>query len=70
VKEWVLTPDKFLTKDELAALLRKAEECRTIGVERNQRQPVKDWLLVRLALLSGCRASELADLKVVDCYVG
>ena len=33
-------------------------------------QPVKDWILVRLALLSGLRASELADLKVVDCFIG
>jgi integrase len=70
MKDWILTPDKFLTKDELVALLRQAEEHRARGVERGQRQPVKDWLLVRLALLSGMRASELADLKVVDCFVG
>lgn len=70
MKEWVLTPDKFLTKEELVALLRHAEECRARGAERGQRQPVKDWLLVRLALLSGLRASELADLKVVDCFIG
>lgn len=70
MNEWVLSPNKFLTKDEVAALLRKAEECRSAGVARGQRQPVKDWVLVRLALLSGLRASELADLRVVDCHVG
>ena len=70
MNDWVLTPDKFLTKPELVALLREAEERRVRGVSSRQRQPVKDWLLVRLALLSGLRASELADLKVIDCFVG
>ena len=70
MNDWVLSPDKFLTKEELTLLLRKAEECRSAGVARRQRQPVKDWLLVRLALLSGLRASEIADLRVVDCHVG
>jgi len=70
MNEWILTPDKFLTKDELVTLLKNAESHRARGVERDQRQPVKDWLLVRLALLSGLRASELADLKVVDCFIG
>lgn len=69
MKDWVLTPDKFLTKDELVGLLRTAEESRLRGVSRHQRQPVKDWMLVRLALLSGLRASEMSDLKVVDCFV-
>jgi integrase len=70
MNDWVLTPDNFLTKQELVALLRNAEECRARGVKRHQRQPVKDWILVRLALLSGLRASELADLRVVDCFIG
>src|ERR1017187_3415893 len=70
MKEWVLTPDRFLSKDELVALLRTAEERRTLGVSGKQRQPVKDWMIIRIALLTGLRASELADLKVVDCFVG
>ncbi|MGA2137530.1 MAG: tyrosine-type recombinase/integrase [Verrucomicrobiia bacterium] len=70
MNDWVLTPDRFLTKNEMVALLGNAEECRARGVERHQRQPVKDWILVRVAILAGLRASELADLRVVDCFVG
>lgn len=70
MKEWVLTPDRFLSKDEVVALLRMAEERRALGVSGKQRQPVKDWMIIRVALLAGLRASELADLKVVDCFVG
>ena len=70
MKEWILTPDRFLSKEELVTLLRDAEERRELGVSRRQRQPVKDWLIMRVAVLSGLRASELADLKVIDCFVG
>ena len=70
MKQWILTPDRFLTKDELAKLLTKAEDLRAVAVNTGRRQPVKDWLLIRLALLSGLRASEISDLKVVDCFVG
>ena len=70
MKEWILSPDKFLSKDEVVTLLRTAEEHRALGVSSKQRQPVKDWMIIRVALLAGLRASELADLKVVDCFVG
>ena len=70
MNNWVLSPDKFLTRQELVDLLKQAEEQRQRGVTRRQRQPVKDWMIVRLAILSGLRASELSDLKVVDCFVG
>jgi len=70
MNDWVLSPERFLTKQELVHLLNEAEQNRQRGVDHGQRQPVKDWMIIRLALLSGLRASELADLKVVDCFVG
>lgn len=70
MKEWVLTPDRFLSKDEIGRLLKRAEELRSLGVAKNRKQPVRDWLIIRLALLSGLRASEISALKVTDCYIG
>ena len=70
MKEWVLTPDRFLSKEELGKLLKRAEELRSLGVAEHRKQPVRDWLIVRLALFSGLRASELCGLKVTDCFVG
>jgi len=66
----VLTPDRYLSKQELGALLKKAEDLRTIGVSKRQKQPVRDWLILRLSILSGLRASELCGLKVADCFIG
>ena len=70
MNEWTLTPDRYLSQDELAVLLKKAEDLRTLGLARNQKQPVRDWAIIRFALLSGLRANELAQMKVADCFVG
>ena len=70
MKDWVLTPDRFLTKEELGKLLRRAEEMRVLGVSKNRKQPIRDWLIVNLAIFSGLRANELSDLKVTDCFIG
>jgi len=70
MKEWVLTPDRFLSKEELGKLLKRAEELRSLGVAKSRKQPVRDWMIIRLALLSGLRASEVSSLKVTDCFIG
>jgi site-specific recombinase XerD len=70
MKEWSLAPDRYLSKDELGKLLKKAEELQSLGVSRNRKQPVRDWLIIQVAIYSGLRVSELAALKVTDCYIG
>jgi integrase len=70
MNDWILTPDRFLSKEELGSLLKRAEELRSLGVAKRRKQPVRDWLVIRLALLSGLRASEVAGLKVTDLFIG
>jgi integrase len=70
MKEWILTPDRFLSKEELGKLLKRADELRSLGVSKSRKQPVRDWLIIRLALLSGFRASEVSSLRVTDCFIG
>ena len=70
MNEWTLTPDRYLAKEEVGKLLRRAEELRTAGVAEGRRQAVRDWLIIRLALFSGLRASEICDLAVTDCHSG
>ncbi|NQU11927.1 site-specific integrase [bacterium] len=70
MKEWVLTPDRFLSKEELGKLLKRAEELRALGVAKRRKQPVRDWLIIRLALLSGLRAGEVSALQVTDAFIG
>jgi integrase len=70
MNEWVLTPDRFLSREELGKLLRRAEELRSLGVAKRHKQPVRDWLILRMAVLSGLRASEIAALRAADCFIG
>src|ERR1017187_2587043 len=70
MKEWVLTPDRYLSKEELGKLLKKAEELRTVGVAKGRKQAVRDWVIIQVAIFSGLRVSEIAALKVTDCFIG
>ena len=51
-------------------LLQRADELRSLSVAKNRRQAVRDWLIIRLSLFSGLRASEICALKVTDCHIG
>jgi site-specific recombinase XerD len=70
MNEWSLQPDRYLSKEELGKLLRKAEELRSLGVAKGRKQSIRDWLIIQLAIYSGLRVSELAALKVTDCFIG
>ena len=70
MKQWVLTPDRFLSKQELGTLLKKAEDLRVMGVAKKRKQPVRDWMVIRLALFSGLRASEMCQLQITDLFIG
>jgi integrase len=70
MNEWTLTAERYLAKEEVGKLLRRADELREIGISRNRRQLIRDWLIIRLALFSGLRASEICDLAVTDCHIG
>lgn len=64
--EWVLDESKFLTIEEVIQLLRcLAERIReSAGFRKNV--AAKDYLLVHLALCTGLRVGEIADLNCGD----
>ena len=66
---WILTPDKFLTPEETKQLRRTCQEAATIAKSRGNQAPVRDALIIDLALGSGLRVSEMAKLKVEDLYL-
>ena len=66
---WILTPDKFLTLEETNQLRKTYSEAATIAKSRGIQAPVRDTLIIELALGSGLRVSEMANLKVVDLYL-
>ena len=66
---WILTPDKFLTPEETKQLRKTCQEGATIAKTKGIQAPVRDALIIELALGSGLRVSEMANLKVEDLYL-
>ena len=66
---WIITPDKYLTKDDTKQLRKICHEAATIAKSKGIQAPVRDELIIELALGSGLRVSEMANLKVEDLYL-
>ena len=63
---WEITPDKYLNRQELTALLLRAEEVKTIGISRKRAQLVRDWMIIRIFIYTGLRRFEVAELRCGD----
>ena len=63
---WQITPEKYLNKTELTALLLRAEEIKTIGISRKRAQLVRDWMIIRTFIYTGLRRFEVAELRCGD----
>ena len=66
---WIITPDKYLTKDDTKKLRKNCNDAATIAKSKGIQAPVRDALIIELALGSGLRVSEMANLKVEDLYL-
>ena len=66
---WIITPDKYLTKDETKQLRKTCHEAMAIAKSKGLQAPVRDALIIELALGSGLRVSEMANTKIEDLYL-
>jgi len=66
---WIITPDKYLTPEETKQLRKTCHEATTIAKSKGIQAPVRDALIIELALGSGLRVSEMVNLKVEDLYL-
>lgn len=69
MSNWIITPDKYLSSNEIKQLKRTIAETAVLGKSRGNQAPVRDALIISLALNTGLRVSELSNLKVVDVYL-
>ena len=63
---WEITPEKYLNKTELTALLLRAEEVKTIGIARKRPQLIRDWMIIRTFIYTGLRRFEVCELRCGD----
>jgi len=67
---WIITPDKYLTQEETKHLRKTCHEAILLAKPRGIQAPVRDALIIELALGTGLRVSEIANLKVEHLYLG
>ena len=64
MSNWIISPDKYLTDDEVKQLRNTLSDAATLAKARGSQIAVRDQLIIELALGTGLRVSELANLKV------
>ena len=66
---WILTPDKFLSDEEYKVLMKTCKQAAEFAVLRNRIKPIRDYMIIDIALNSGLRVSEIANLQVEDLHI-
>jgi len=69
MSQWIITPDKFLTDGETRILRKSCEEAAIIAKSKGNQLAVRNRLIIEMALGTGLRVSELANLKVEDIHI-
>jgi integrase/recombinase XerD len=65
-RQWEPGPERFMTRQEVGAILAKAEELMLRGKARKRKPLVRDAMLIYCALYSGLRRFEICDLRIQD----
>ena len=66
---WILTPDKFLDQEEVQKLRRICKDSSDLARSKKQFKPIRDWMIIDLALQAGLRVGECSNLKVEDLFI-
>lgn len=67
--QWVLHESKFLTIKEIKKLRKTLIERKGVAERKGNKVAVRDWFIIDLALSTGLRVQEIADLKCGDVSV-
>ena len=66
---WILTPDKYLSKEQASRLLKTVEHRAESARLKNQKTAIRDYFVIHLALSTGLRVMEIAALKCSDLFL-
>lgn len=67
--QWIITPDKYLTPDETKRLRKVCKEHALLAKSKGIQAPVRDALIIELALGTGLRVSEISNLKIKHLFL-
>ncbi len=67
--QWIISPEKFLSAEDVRLLRRILKDAATLARARGAQAAVRDQAIIELALGTGLRVSELSNLKVDDLFL-
>ena len=70
MSRWIVTPDKYLDKAEVKRLRTAALDLAIVARSKGNQIAVRNQLIIEVALGTGLRVSELANLKIDDLHLG
>jgi len=66
---WIISPEKYLSPDDVKALRKTCQDAAVLARSKGNQAPVRDAVIIEVALGTGLRVSELSNLKVADLYL-
>jgi len=66
---WILTPDKFLTKDEVQNLNKDCKDAADLARSKGKFNAIRAWMIINLGLQAGLRVGEISNLEIKDLYI-
>jgi len=67
--DWVLDRSKYLSRREAKWLIKIARHLAETGLLYDHKTPVRDYFIIHLALETGLRVMEIAQLNCGDIYI-
>ncbi len=67
--QWIVSPEKFLSPDEVRTLRKVLADAAALAKTKGNQAPVRDQLIIELALGTGLRVSEISNLLVEDLFL-
>jgi len=67
--QWIITPDKYLTPEEVKQLRKTCHDAALLAKAKGIQASVRDALIIEVALNTGLRVSELSNLRVEHLYL-
>ncbi|MCP3686041.1 MAG: phage integrase family protein [bacterium] len=66
---WLITPEKYLKEEEVQRIVKTCSDAAYLAEVKGNWLPIRDWMIIDLALNTGLRVQEVADLKVEDLHL-
>ena len=66
---WVLTPDKFLTGDEVQNLRKICKDAADLAKSKGRLNAIRAWMIIDMALQAGLRVGEISNLEFKDLFI-